>query len=156
MGATLDQRSFQLGGVEIFLPTKQKLCLIDPAKAADSLSDREETMKIIRSISGRALYSDVYNAISALPTKRVEFGESLERLILAVRDLITVKYSKNSSLVFFTSRENAAQYAKDLSIKKLLAIYDTINEAHDLCAKNANVQNLTAMLSARLKYHTNR
>ena len=130
--------------------------LFDPAKAADSLSDREETMKIIRSISGRALYSDVYSAISQLPTKRVEFSESLERLILAIRDLITVKYSKNSSLVFFTSREGAAQYAKDLSIKKLLAIYDAINEAHDLCAKNANVQNLIATLTAKLKYHTNR
>ncbi len=130
--------------------------LFDPKRAAENLEDREETMKIIRSLGGRALYSDMYNAISSLPTKRVEFSAALERLILAIRDLITVKYVKEGSLLFFTSYESATAHAKDLTVKRLLSIYDAINETHDLCAKNANVQNLTASLIAKLKCNINR
>ena len=130
--------------------------LFDPKRASDNLENREETMKIIRSLGGRALYSDIYNAVSALPTKRTEFSEALERLILAVRDLIAVKYVKEGTLLFFTSYETAAQCAKDLTVKRLLAIYDAINEIHGLCAKNANVQNLSLTLIAKLKQNINR
>ena len=130
--------------------------LFDPKKAAISLEEREETMNIIRSLGGRALYSDIYNAVSALPSKRTDFSTALERLILAVRDLISVKFVKNGTLLFFTSYENAVYCAKDLTIKRLLAIYDAINETHELCSKNANVQNLISALIANLKHNINR
>ena len=125
--------------------------LFDPKRAQDSLEEREETVNIIRSLTGRARYSDIYAAASALPTKRAELSLALERLILAVRDLIAVKYNKNAKLLFFASSESAEECAKDLSVKRLLGIYDAINEAHDACAKNANVQNLIATLVAKLK-----
>ena len=128
--------------------------LFDPKKAADSLEDREDAIKIIRALCGRAYYSDIYLAASALPTKRNELSVALERLILAVRDLIAVKYDNGAKLLFFTSTEKAAAFAKELSIKRLLSIYDAVNEAHTACAKNANVQNLIATLVANLKRNT--
>ena len=130
--------------------------LFDSKRAEESLEAREDALRIIRSVGGRALYSDIYRAMSLLPTKRNELSSALELLILAVRDLIVVKYGNDSRLLFFTSRESAAQTAKNMSTKRLLSIYDAISEAHDLCYKNANVNNLIASLTAKLKKNTNR
>lgn len=130
--------------------------LFNPRRAQDSLEEREEIMKIIRSLGGRALYSDIHNAVSVLPAKRTEFSATLERLILALRDLITVKYSKRTTLLFFTSYDAAERYSRDLSIKKILSIYDAVRETHELCSQNANVQNLIATLISKLKSNINR
>ena len=128
--------------------------LFDPKRALDNLEEREDALKIISSLTGRARYSDIYSAAASLPTKRTELSAALERLILVIRDLVLIKYgngNNNAKLLFFTSAEIAGSYAKDFSIKKLLGIYDAINEAHADCARNANVQNLIATLVAKLK-----
>lgn len=130
--------------------------LLDSKRMSDSTEAREDIIQIIRALEGRAPYSNIYKAISLLPTKRAEFSAALELLILALRDLIIVKYCKNSKLLFFTSRESAMLYSKELSIKKLLSIYDAVNETNELCAKNANVNNLAATLASKLKNQSNR
>lgn len=118
--------------------------------AEENEEERREVLRFISAIGQRAAYSDVYAATSTLPQKRTELISSLERIISALRDLIAVKECKEIMPIFFTSREEAASVAKDFTIKRLLTVYDAVNEAHGYCTRNANVSNLIANLASRL------
>ena len=86
-----------------------------------------------------------------LPQKRNELMVSLELLMSALRDLIVLKHTRTAKTVFFTDAESAEKYSCDFSEKRLLAIYDSVSQTHELCSKNANVNNLLVCLASRLK-----
>ena len=113
--------------------------------------DRADIVKLIRAIGQKASYSDIYAAVSALPTKRVELMATLERLMSALRDLIVIRYSKGAKTVFFHSAENAMEMCGKMSVKRLVSLYDSVNRAHELCSRNANISNLLASLCAEIK-----
>ena len=75
----------------------------------------------------------------------------LEKAIGAVRDLIILKQSRAAKLIFFVSEDEAAEYAKSLSIARLMGVYDALIVTHEYCTKNANVNNLLICLATRLK-----
>ena len=76
---------------------------------------------------------------------------SLEHIITALRDLITLKTDGTAKLLFFISSEEAAEAAGDISVRRLLSAYDAVARAHELCYKNANVANLITNLTSELK-----
>ena len=128
------------------------LLLLDPRRAKANEEERERVMGLISAISPRKPYSAMYAAISALPTKRVELMESLEGVISALRDMIAVKNDERGiTLLFYTSEEAAKDAAKDMGIRQLLRVYDTVIRAHRECAKNANVGALLTSLGAEIK-----
>lgn len=128
--------------------------LLDPKFSAENDEKRAEIISIITAIGQRSSYAVIYEAVFSLPQKRTELALSLERLITSLRDLIVIKFSKGSRLLFFTSEENAKKMCGDISVKRLLEAYDATSYALDLCNKNANVQNILSDLSAKFKILT--
>lgn len=125
--------------------------LADPKITAANEEERAETLKIIDSIHPKRGYTDILSAVSSLPQKRTELISSLERITLALRDLILLKHDASAKLLFFVSKDDAEKASAGISLMRLLSIYHAINEAHELCSKNANITNLITNLSARIK-----
>ena len=112
--------------------------------------ERSDVIKLISAISQKPSYTEIHATISGFPTKRVDLTITLERLVSALRDLLAVKYDENVKTVFFSSAKEAENYAKGISQKRILAVYDAVNEINDLCSKNAIVANLLSTLSSRI------
>ena len=130
---------------------------IGPAKAmmakrnSQSDDEREDIIKLLCAIGQKASYAEIYTSLSGFPSKRVELSATLERLMSAIRDLIVIKKSKDAKTVFFTSAEDARTRCGDISTLRLVAVYDTVKNAHELCARNANLPNLMATLASGIR-----
>lgn len=124
--------------------------LIDKRLSEENEQNRQDVLAFINAIGQRTSYADIYSAVMSLPTKRTELLWALERLISALRDLILLKFDKNARMIFYTSREDATTISKEISSRRLLAVFDSINHAHELCNMNANVQNILSSLSSNL------
>ena len=125
--------------------------LVNKRLADASLEERSEIVALIKAAGGRCSYGDIHSALGAFPNKRVEFSDALERLMSALRDLLIIKYDEDAKTVFFPSREAAIASCGDISKKRLVALYDAVNDAHSLCQRNANLPNLVANLAAKIK-----
>ena len=125
--------------------------LLDRRASAENEEERAEIIGIIKSARQKSSYEEIYSSIMQLPQKRNELSISLELLMSAIRDLIVIKHNRSSKTVFFSDINDAEKYSSDISERRLLAIYDAVSEAHELCSKNANVYNLLICLATRLK-----
>lgn len=125
--------------------------LSNKKSAAECAEERAEIITLIRAMTSRYSYRELHEAISALPQKRAELSLVLESVISALRDLIVIKQDKNPTLIFFSSEKEAAEVCPQASVKMLLSVYEEIRRAHELCSRNANVTNLTAMMAARIR-----
>lgn len=117
--------------------------------------ERREIINLIRAIGQKPSYADIHSALSGFPTKRVELSASFERLMSALRDLIVMKYDDKAKTVFFPSSDEATRLCGNISTKRLLALYDAVSEAHELCSRNANVANLMTSLSSKIRLSLN-
>lgn len=130
----------------------QALALIEDGKASIEITERRElVLEIISKLSKNTPFSELYLETKELPTGRVEFRETLEELLSALRDLILVKYDGKAPLIFFTSRDEAKEISGKMSAKRLFAIYDIIKKALEDNAKNANIGAAIANLAAAIK-----
>jgi DNA polymerase-3 subunit delta' len=125
--------------------------LVTKRLADENLEERDDAVAIIRSACGRSSYTDIHAAISALPTKRTELCDALERVMNAIRDLIVIKYDSKAKTVFFPSPEAAVSACGDIPKKRLIALYDAVNETHSLCQRNAYLPNIAAGLASKIK-----
>ena len=125
--------------------------LVTKRLADENLEERSEVIAIIKSASGRSSYADIHAALSSLPTKRAELCDALERLMNAIHDLLVIKYDSRAKTVFFPSPEAAVEACGEIPRKRLIALYDAINETHSLCQRNAYLPNLLASLASKIK-----
>lgn len=125
--------------------------LISPDRRGALAEEQAETRAIIASLGRGKSFIDIHNAISALPTKRTELSVSLERLILAIGDLIRIRYDASAQPTFYKSAEDAESVGGGINTKKLFRIYDIVSFAYDSNLKNANTSALLAALAAELK-----
>ncbi len=130
--------------------------LLNKRSAEENLEERSEIISMLSVITQKSSYADIHNALSQLPTKRQELTTILERLMSALRDLIVVQYSPNAGTVFFPDASSAKSCCGNASVKRLLSVYEIINDTHELCVKNANVSNLLANLTSKIKMGTNK
>ena len=121
----------------------------------ESSEERGEIIDLIRAVGQKASYAGIYAALSRFPTKRVELSASLERLMSALRDLLVIKYDEGAATVFFPTAEEAARLCGEISAKRLVAVYDAVSEAHELCSRNANVSNLISSLCSNIRMAAN-
>ena len=119
--------------------------------AAECAEERQEIISLIRAMTARHSYRELHEAMSALPQKRAELSPVLESVISALRDLIVIKQDKHPTLIFFSSEKEAAEVCPQASVKILLQVYEEVRRAHELCARNANVTNLTEAMAARIR-----
>ncbi len=128
------------------------IAFFDDGKLASSISERREiTSALVSAFKTNAPYSELYLATKELPTSRVEFREALEELLLAIRDLILLRYDKNAGLLYFTSRKEAEELSLSMNTKRLFSIYDLIRQTLEDNAKNANISAQIANLAAKIK-----
>ena len=125
--------------------------LLNPVKREESLAKREEILAVIKAISNGSRYADLYEAITSLPSKRAEFLDALELLVMALADMIAVKKSDEVVTVFFTDTEAAREMCHGISQAKLIKVYDHVIETHSECTKNANVNLAAINLAAKIK-----
>ncbi len=129
--------------------------LLSPRTAAENDEERKEITNIVQLIGKKNAYDKIYAAIMALPAKRAELMPMLEKLIGAIHDMITAKHADGARTVFFTSAAAALEISTDIPDKRLLYVYDAVIEAHELCVKNANVQNVLINLSSKIRMAAN-
>ena len=127
------------------------LLMIDEKAINDTEADRALTDRVVKAFRQNTPYSELYTAIGTLPTKRTELSEAIESIILALRDLILLKFDSNAPLSFYSSRDDARELAKTISLKRLLGIYDVMRDAMDDISRNASVFAVTASLGAKIK-----
>ena len=125
--------------------------LLAPRTAAENEEERRDITNIVRLIGQKNAYDKIYAAMTSLPQKRAELIPILERLIGAVHDLIVANHQSGARTVFFTSTDEAQKSCGDSPVKRLLFVYDAVLEAHELCVKNANVQNVIINLSSKIR-----
>lgn len=125
--------------------------LLDKRLADSTEESRADIIHLIKAAAQKANYAEIHQAISRFSTKRTELLETLEGLIGALRDLTILKYSPNATMVFFPSADEAIKQCGNIETKKLIALYDAANEAHELCTRNANVSNLLASLASKIR-----
>jgi DNA polymerase-3 subunit delta' len=83
------------------------------------------------------------HALTLLPKfsqKRDELTLQLDYISSALRDLILLKKSENAPLCFFFDREKALDLSGSFYERKLISVFDRINEANDAMARSANVR----------------
>ncbi len=112
---------------------------------------REKVISLIAAMAPKADYLKLHGAVYALPNKRPELLIMLEKVISAVRDLIVLKESKVAKLLFFVSEDEATDYARLMSMGRLMRIYDALILSHEYCSKNANVGTVLANLESKIK-----
>ena len=129
----------------------QAMRLLNPKEREENEQKREETLAVIRAMGTKTPYNELYSAITSLPQKRVEFSAALETLISALGDLISAKKCDDFPPVFFTDAYAAKEAASDVSLSRLLKIYDVVIHTYRECEKNANVTLAAANMAARIK-----
>lgn len=129
--------------------------LMSKRMSDETSEERSEIIDLIRAIGQKSSYADIYSAVSHFPNKRAELLGALERLMNALRDLILIKYHSNAKTLFFSSAKEAREICKDISAKRLIRVYDVVNETHSLICRNANIPNIMASLSSKIRLASN-
>lgn len=124
--------------------------LLDPERQRALAESREETSNILFAMRSGAPFSELYSALRALPKNRTELGDSLERLISGVADLILIKYDSEADLSFFIDRKGAAELADSIGRDRLYRIFDALGRAHEANTKNANTTALITSLTSAI------
>lgn len=127
------------------------LSLMSEKDAAENSEERALITNIISALKPGAQYSELYSSIAALPTGRQDFTEALELLLSALRDIQIMKFSRDASLVFYTSKDEAEKHSKEFSAKRLMRIYELISDALRDTARNVAVSAIASNLAAKIK-----
>ncbi len=126
--------------------------LFKKGEADKNEDERERVMAIIDALMPKSDFLKLHSAIGALPTKRPELLLMLEKIIGAIRDLIVYKQARGVKLIFFIDENEALEYAKAISQKRLLDTYDALLSSYEYCAKNANVGTVLADLESKINF----
>ncbi len=129
----------------------QALDLLDERKLKEIARVRECVSRVLAALPRTATYGTRYEAIASMPQKRVEFAETAELVLVALGDLLVLKYDEDAPLMYFTDRETATANAALMDAKRIVYCKDLFTEALDMASKNANMTTLCALLSGRLK-----
>ena len=127
------------------------ITLAEPKASAELEGWRDSIISFIKSIRPKVPYGELHKVILSLPKDRGELTEMLEGIIVALRDLLAIKRSVATELLFFTSRIEAEAIAREISLQRLLKIYDIIIETQRECLKNANNSLLITNMGLKIK-----
>jgi DNA polymerase-3 subunit delta' len=127
------------------------LSLLSDKEAKENKEQRALTEKIVEAICRNSPFSELYAAISEMPTARHDFIATLEEIIMAVRDIMLLKFDSELPLIFYTSREQALRITREVNSKKLFTIYEILCNTLDDVQKNVSITAAMADLGAKIK-----
>ena len=117
------------------------LCLLDPEVRKPIVTRRATAREFVRLCLERHQASaTVVFLRPLLSAKRDDLTETLNTLLLCLRDLLLIKQSENAPLCFFTDREEAASLAYGFTSPNLLSLCEHVTTACDQLQRNANVR----------------
>jgi len=125
--------------------------LLSEKDAGENAEDRRLALDVVEKMKPSVAYSGLYTALSSLPSAREDFREALELIINALRDLILIKQSSKAPLLFFTDRERAKNLSRNITLKRLLSLYDFTRGALDDATKNVSVGTIISDLGVKIK-----
>ena len=127
------------------------ISLLNPKTREENEQQRSEILSVIHALGKKTAYTELYTAVSSLPQKRVEFSMALELLISALGDMISAKKSDSFPPVFFVDPKSAKDAGADISITRLLKIYEIVIHTYRECEKNANVNLAAASMTSKIR-----
>ncbi len=117
------------------------LCLLDPKIRNPIIAKRENAKEFIRLCVGRHSSTATFIFLRSLvAAKRDDLIDTLNTLLLCLRDLLLIKQTENAPLCFFSDREEAATLAYEFTTPNLLALCEQVTAACDQLRRNANVR----------------
>ena len=127
------------------------ISLLSQKESNENAADRRLTERIVAALYPSVPYSELYTAISELPSSRGEFIFALELLICAVRDISLIKFGDDVQLLFYTDKEAAREVAKELNTKRLIKIYEILKDSLEDASRNVSTAAITADLGAKIR-----
>ena len=127
------------------------ISIIEEGGEGEIAASARATEDIVSAICKSAPYSELYTALSNLPTDRKKLISALESLILAIRDIILCRFDAEATPVFYSSREKAIELSRSTSSKKLLRVYDVLTLAIQDAASNVGIQALITGIATKIK-----
>lgn len=126
------------------------IALLSPKSQAALQKERAAILGVLSALADQS-YSALLGALSALPQKRDELASALLLLHTAVRDLILLKHAEDPPLTFFPTHAEIPERFNAFRAGTLFAYADTILQATDELARNANVSTTVTALALRLR-----
>ena len=125
--------------------------LLNPKEREENEQKRSEILAIVKAFGAKTPYTELYSAITSLPQKRTEFSAALEMLVTALGDLISAKKTEHFAPIFFTDTEVARETGRDITLARLMRIYDIVIHTYRECEKNANVTLAATVMASSIK-----
>lgn len=126
------------------------ISLLDEAKRAPLLENREEVLAVCRLLAYRKGQDELLTRLLAFGKKRDDVTEKLLILEVALRDLTLLCYSESAPLLFFTERETPLELCNHFTVRRLLGLSGAVSEAISSLAANGNVRLILVQLQNRL------
>ena len=127
---------------------------LSPERMRELRRTYEDVKDLVLSFGARTPYANMLSEMSSLPSKRQEFTELMNEVLLALRDLITYKRCESVQPLFFLDATDLERIAGEFTLTRLLFIFDLITDAVQKAAQNANMTALTSLLAAKLKHNS--
>ena len=96
-------------------------------------------------------YHELYSAMSALPTDRRKFISALENLIIALGDLITLKFDEGADTAFYRRREAALELARRTDAVRMVKTAKIFLSAIDDAVSNVGVSSIITLTATKIK-----
>ena len=117
------------------------LSLLDERQMADTEKTRALVCSLLAAIRVRGAFSQLYLALTAMPTSRAELKRTFEFALLGIRDAFTVRSGIDAPLLFFKRREDAEEYSL-INSKRLTQVFDIITAALEDIDRNVLIPTL--------------
>ena len=100
--------------------------------------ERAETELVVDALLCQP-YTEKLLVMGKLPTKRAELSPLLDRVTVALRDLLLLSRCESAPLLFYLDKEGASKLAERAGVQQILAVYDRVRETQNALSYNANV-----------------
>jgi hypothetical protein len=114
-------------------------------------NEREDAESVIRALYTGVPFSKIYKTLHSLPKQRGELTAVFEDTMNALRDATAEKLSGGAELIFFSTRDDAADAAEGIKQRRIGRIFDLLAWACEQLSKNVGVQPLLTLLAAKIK-----
>lgn len=110
---------------------------LEEKSRASLQKERAETESVVEALLVRP-YAERIAVQNALPSKRPDLVALLERVMLALRDLVLVAKDESAPLIYYIDKEAAIRLADAAGLRRILAVYDCVCAARESLSFNAN------------------
>jgi DNA polymerase-3 subunit delta' len=124
---------------------------LDERQIAESEQRRARVMALVLAMPGKAPFSKIYSAVTALPDKRADLRILLEDTVTAISDMLISKKCENIAPRFFISGDECREASAAISAQRLTAIYDVFARAIEDLDKNVLISPLLTDIAVAIK-----